>query len=581
MKRLEDLVRGVACTIHGNPKLEIKGLAFHSSQVGPGYLFVAVEGFHVSGARFIDDAMNRGAVAVATTELANVRRPWVTIVTTPSPRRFLAQVANRFYDFPARKLALVGVTGTNGKTTTTFLLREMARTLGQEPGLVGTIEHSDGRQSAPAANTTPESLDLVRMLARMVENRSPVCFCEVSSHALELDRVFDLDFRVAAFTNLSQDHLDFHKSLRSYQEAKMKLFSGLPPTATVVTNLDDALGRDILARTRARVLTYGMRPDLEPVPDIWGRVLDSGRDGLAVELSVMGQRAEARLRLIGRYNLSNLLCALGVGSALGWPLERMVVGAEALECVPGRLERVRAAGQQDSQVARQPESLTARVPDSRTAGQPGSMPASGGAPAVFVDFAHTPDALRRMLETVREFTAGRVIVVFGAGGDRDQAKRPLMGRAVADAADVAVVTSDNPRSEQPQAIIAEIVRGMNGSDAKKDEVRSEKQGVGVQDSVAGAHSRRCRVIVEPDRRKAIRQALAEAQPGDTVVIAGKGHETYQLVGAERLPFDDRQVAAELLSEKDQEPGTRGQGRGTRPLDPIPHTPNPDPLNPSS
>jgi len=558
MKRLEELVRGVVCTIHGNPKLETKGLAFHSAQVEPGYLFVAIDGYRVSGAKFIDDAMNRGAVAVATTELANVRRPWVTIVSTPSPRRFLAQVANRFYDFPARKLALVGVTGTNGKTTTTYLLRSMARQISGEPGFVGTIEYSDGLKTACAANTTPESLELVKMLAKMVENRVTTCLCEVSSHALELDRVYDLDFKVAAFTNLTQDHLDFHKSLRSYQEAKLKLFAGLPPNAVAVTNLDDAMGRDIPHRTKARVVTYGTRPDLEPVPDVWGEVAKSGPDGLSVKVSVMGAKADMNLKLVGRYNLSNLLCALASGSALGWPLDKMIAGAEALENVPGRLERVRkrprGQGAEGSSVSTL-EPLNPRTLEP--------------SPSVFVDFAHTPDALRRMLETVREFTTGKVIVVFGAGGDRDQAKRPLMGKAVAEAADVAVVTSDNPRNEQPQAIIAEIVKGMNGNGGPKPEPVIQNPKPKVQN--------RATVIVEPDRRAAIRRALAEAQPGDTVVIAGKGHETCQIVGAERRPFDDRQVAAELIAERTSPPAAPAVPRHQ---DSKGRTSNPRTLEPS-
>ncbi len=474
------------CTIHGNPKVEIKGIAYHSGQVKPGYLFVAVEGFRVAGSQFIDEAMNRGAVAVATTDFSRVRRGWVTTVLTKTPRRFLAQVSNRFYDFPSRKLDLVGVTGTNGKTTTTFLVRAMARQSGIEPGFIGTIEYSDGVEYRKAGHTTPESLDLVELLARMADNKVPLCVAEVSSHALELDRVYDLDFKVAAFTNLTQDHLDFHKTMRAYQEAKMKLFEGLRPTSFVVTNQDDVMGREIAAKARARVIRYGTRPDLEPVPEIVGKVTVVRPDGLATEVSVQGKAVPVRLKLVGRYNLANLLAAFGIGTALGWSPEVMAAGAESLENVPGRLERIE----------------------------------TGRGFQVYVDYAHTPDALVRVLETVREFTSGRVICVFGCGGDRDQAKRPLMGRAVAGLADLAIVTSDNPRSEPAEVIIRDIVKGMN----------------------SGEH------IVEPDRREAIRQALAAARPGDSVIVAGKGHEEYQLVGEERRPFDDRKVTKELLAE---------------------------------
>ncbi|MFO7651917.1 MAG: UDP-N-acetylmuramoyl-L-alanyl-D-glutamate--2,6-diaminopimelate ligase [bacterium] len=487
MKRLNELVKGVPCAIEGNSTVEVKGIAYNSTQVQPGFLFVAVEGFAVDGRQYIDDAINRGATIIATSDPARVRKNWVTAVQTRTPRRFLAQVANRYYDFPARKLTLVGVTGTNGKTTTTYLLRAMAQQAGINPGLVGTIEYWDGTQKHKAGQTTPESLDLVRMLARMVEAKVPLCVAEVSSHSLELDRVFDLDFKVAVFTNLTQDHLDFHRTMENYRAAKMRLFTGLSPTAHAVTNLDDAMGRDIPHETKARVITYGTRPDLEDVPAVHGRVVAVQPDGLACEVTADGQARSVRLRLIGRHNLANLLAAYAAGRVLGWDHEDIIKGASALEAVPGRLQP---------------------VPNSRGFG-------------VFVDYAHTPDALKRVLATVREFTGGRVITVFGCGGDRDRAKRPLMGAVVAQLADLAIVTSDNPRSESPTAIIDEIVKGMNETGSR---------------------------LVEPDRREAIRRAFAEAKPRDTVLIAGKGHEDYQIVGRQRLWFDDAVVAAQLLEE---------------------------------
>jgi len=488
MKRIADLTKGVPCTVQGNSAAEIKGLAYHSAAVKPGYLFVAIEGFKVSGQEYIDEAVNRGAVAVATTDVNSVRKNWVGVIQTKSPRRFLAQTASRFYDFPARKLSLVGITGTNGKTTTAFLLRSMARQAGIEPGFVGTIEYWDGSDTLKPAQTTPESLDFVQLLARLVEKQVPLCIAEVSSHSLALDRVFDLDFKVGTFTNLTQDHLDFHRTIDAYREAKMRLFAGLVPTAAAVVNLDDATGRDIPHQTRARVVSYGTRPDLEPVPNVWGRVNGVRLEGLDCEVNLDGRAWPVRLKLAGRYNLSNLLAAFATGKVLGWTPEQMAAGAESLAAIPGRLEPV-------------------------DAGQP--FP-------VFVDFAHTPDALRRVLSTVKESTTGRVIVVFGCGGDRDRGKRPLMGEASVQLADVSVVTSDNPRGESPQAIIDEIVRGMGT--AKR--------------------------IVEPDRREAIRLALADAKPGDAVVVAGKGHEDYQIVGTERRHFDDRETVRELLEKKE-------------------------------
>ena len=482
MKQLRDLVKGIPCEIQGNPSLEIKGVAYHSAQVQSGYLFVAIEGYRVSGATYIDEAINRGAAAVATTDLRRVTKSWVTGVATRTPRRLLAQVANRFYEFPARQLDLVGVTGTNGKTSTVYLLREMARAMGIEPGFLSTIECWDGEKVYPAAQTTPESLDFVQILARLVKAQVGLCLSEVSSHALELDRVFDLDFKAAAFTNLTQDHLDFHGTMKQYRDAKMKLFLSMAPSGWAVINNDDPASTEMIERTRAQVLTYGMRGEA----DILGSVVEVTADGLGVELVHRGETRRLRLKLVGRHNLYNVMAAYGTGIAMGWPDEALVAGAERLAGVPGRLERV---------------------------------PADSGF-SVFVDYAHTPDALRRVLSTVREFTTGRIIAVFGCGGDRDRDKRPKMGAVVAELADVAVVTSDNPRSESPEAIIQDILKGMN------------------------SHER----TVEPDRRAAIRTALAAARPGDTVVIAGKGHEDYQLIGGKRLDFDDRVVAAELLRE---------------------------------
>jgi UDP-N-acetylmuramoyl-L-alanyl-D-glutamate--2,6-diaminopimelate ligase len=486
VKRIADLTKGVPCTVQGNSALEVKGIAYHSAAVKPGYLFVAIEGFKVSGQQYIDEAVNRGAIAVATTDVNSVHKNWVTVVQTKSPRRFLAQVANRFYDFPARKLSLVGITGTNGKTTTAFLVRSMARQAGIEPGFVGTIEYYDGGDTIKAGQTTPESLEFVQLLARLAEKQVSLCIAEVSSHSLALDRVFDLDFKVGTFTNLTQDHLDFHRTIDSYREAKMRLFTALIPSASAVTNFDDAMGRDIPHQTKARVISYGTRPDLDPAPAICGKVTGVRPDGLDCEVSVDARTWPVRLKLVGRHNLSNLLAAIGTGKALGWTPELMAAGAEALAAVPGRLEPVDV----------------------------------GQTYSVYVDFAHTPDALRRVLSTVREFTTGRVIVVFGCGGDRDRGKRPLMGEAATQLADVAIVTSDNPRGESPQAIIDEILRGI-GSAAR---------------------------TVEPDRKEAIRRALAEAKPGDAVVVAGKGHEDYQIVGTERRHFDDREIVRELLTE---------------------------------
>ncbi len=491
VKRLSELTLGVPCEVRGNPQIEIKGIAYHSSEVQPGFLFVAIEGFKVSGRSYIEEAINRGATAIATTDIREVKKSWVTAIQTRTPRRFLAQVANRFYDFPSRKLKLIGVTGTNGKTTTCFMLRSVCRQLGFEPGFVGTIEYWDGKERRQAAQTTPESLDFVRMLARMVDNGVPVCITEVSSHSLELDRVFDIDFSVAVFTNISQDHLDFHKTMDNYIKAKLKLFQMLAPASYAVTNFDDRVGRDIPHFTRANVISYGTMADIEPYPDISGEVVRVSPDGLECNVKVGMRLLPVRLQLVGRHNLYNLLAVFGVGKAMGWPLETVVTGVESLDKVPGRLQRI----------------------------------SNDRGLSVFVDYAHTPDALQKVLATAREFTRGRLLVVFGCGGDRDRGKRPLMGQVAVNFADGVVITSDNPRSEDPQQIIAEILQGID----------------------EGALS--AKVSVEPERRKAIGLALEMAKPGDTVIIAGKGHEDYQIIGTERFHFDDREVAAEFLRQR--------------------------------
>jgi len=517
VKRLTDLITGIPCEVRGKADVNIKGIAYHSAQVKPGWLFVAIDGLRVSGRVFIEDAINRGAVAVATSDTREVKKGWVTAIQTQMPRRFLAQVANRFYEFPARKLTLIGVTGTNGKTTTCYMIRSVCRQLGFEPGFIGTIEYWDGEAKRPAVATTPESLDLVQMLARMVDCSVPVCISEVSSHALELDRVFDIDFKVAVFTNLTQDHLDFHRTMDNYRRAKMKLFESLTPTAWSVVNFDDPVGMAIPNFCKARTVAFGTKEGIELIlpadRNVIGyikgevvRLTAAGTDCLVHLRQGLKDKIEltktipVKLQLPGRHNLTNLLATFGVAWALGWDTAAVVAGVESLSVVPGRLERI----------------------DTGRAGF-----------NVFIDYAHTPDALKWVLATVRESTPGRVLVVFGCGGDRDRTKRPLMGKIAAQNADVVVVTSDNPRSEEPMAIIEEILKGID------QEIRQD--------------SSRC--VVQVDREEAIRQALNLTHPGDTVLIAGKGHEDYQIIGSEKRHFDDREMAKKILME------ITGKGKG--------------------
>jgi UDP-N-acetylmuramoyl-L-alanyl-D-glutamate--2,6-diaminopimelate ligase len=409
----------------------------------------------------------------------------VAFVGVPDVPVARALVADAFYGHPSRRMDMVGVTGTNGKTTTTWMLRAMLAMDGRSTGLVGTLGAWIGARHEPLAHTTPDALQLQRLLARMVDENLSTCVMEVSSHALVQRRVHGIAFDVGVFTNVTPDHLDYHGTMEAYAAAKGRLFEELPEDSTAVLNASDPASRVYRLSTAARVLSYGI-----DVPcDVRAVVqrLDADGTRLGVSAPDFGLSLDVSTRLVGRHNVQNALAATASALALGLPPAAIATGLESLPAVPGRLEPV-LCGQ-----------------DFR----------------VIVDYAHTPDALEKVLELLRPLTAGRLSVVFGCGGDRDRSKRPLMGRAVAAAADRLYVTSDNPRSEDPEAILDEIVAGI-------------------------PPARRADIVRLADRRAAIQRACAEAQGGDIVLIAGKGHETTQTIGAEVLPFDDRAVAKEVL-----------------------------------
>lgn len=450
-----------------------------SRRVQPGQLYVALRGTRVDGHRFLYEAVQRGASAVL------VSRPQAQLdcpqCVIPDTRSAWSRLCHALMGDPAEKVSLVGVTGTNGKTTTTLLVREiLARAFGR-CGLIGTLEYHDGRQGTPAHLTTPEPQVLAHWLHRMQQAGTRHAAMEVSSHALCQQRLDGLELNVAVITNITGDHLDYHGTYEAYKQSKQRIFDYLSAGGAALVNLDDPHAAELCTGHRraaaGKVITFGV----EVQANVSARLLESSAAGQRFELSIGGKSAEVAVRLIGLHNVSNCLAAAAAAHHYGVPLEQIVAGLEALPTVPGRLEPVDC----------------------------------GGRYRVFVDYAHTDDALRRVLLSLRPLVAGRLICVFGAGGNRDAQKRPRMARAVEAGADVAVVTSDNPRQEDPQAIIADIVQGFTVAEA--------------------AH-------VEPDRRKAIRWALDNAGPGDAVLIAGKGHEAYQLVGDERLEFDDRQVA---------------------------------------
>ena len=484
--KLNDLLRGLdGLEIGLEAGSEVTSLAYDSRQVERGSLFFAIQGEKADGHTFVPQALDRGAVAVVSERLPpkELASRWVRV---PRIRRALSTAGRRFYDQPDLHLKLVGITGTNGKTTTAFLVDSVLRAAGIRTGLFGTIEYRVGGRTLPALNTTPESLDLWSYLAQTVEAGGDSAVMEVSSHALAQERVWGFPYYVAVFTNLTRDHLDYHKDFEHYFEAKRRLFEGLgtPPPASAVINIDDPWGRKLLDLRGSRQLTYGMNSSAQ----VKVKRLDSRHDGLEGTIVTPAGRLELASSLVGRANLANILAAIAASVAYGVPLELIEEGVRNLKAVPGRFERID----------------------------------EGQSFLVVVDYAHTDDALRNVLSTARELTRNRLIVVFGCGGERDRAKRPMMGEAAGSLSDLAVLTSDNPRSEDPLLIMNDALVGL------------QKAGKPYW--------------AEVDREKAIRKALEEAREGDVVVLAGKGHETYQVLKGGPIPFDDREVARRVLRE---------------------------------
>ena len=466
----------------------VTGIAYDSRRVEPGFLFVAIKGFKTDGHLYIKDAVSRGAAAVVLQHNLPVPRGTLKLLA-PDTRRLLPLLSARFFGDPARKMKMVGVTGTNGKTTTTNLIETIYRAHGVKTGLIGTIHNRIGDRVLAVEHTTPESTDLQILLAEMVTEGVGAVAMEVSSHALALHRVDQCEFDTAVFTNLTQDHLDFHGSMDDYLDAKLILFAQLGRNTfktgpkRAVVNVDDPVADRIIATCTAPVITYGInRP-----ADVSARDVRISTRGVTYTAVVNGTIISLNLKMTARFNVYNSLAALAAGFADGIPLATIKQALEAVPGVPGRFELV-DRGQNF---------------------------------AVVVDYAHTPDGLENVLSTAREVTEGKVIAVFGCGGDRDRTKRPLMGEIAARLSHLAVVTSDNPRSEEPLLIINDILPGVQ--------------------KVPGAS-----YVVIPDRHQAIDRAIRTAGPGDVVVIAGKGHEDYQIVGNTRLHFDDREEAAAVL-----------------------------------
>lgn len=471
----------------GNLDFEITGLSYDSRKVEKGHLFAALPGVHFHGAQFIPNAEKAGAVAVLSDRAPETR---LTSILVANPRLALAEMSNVFYDHPSNKLRLFGVTGTNGKTTSTFLMRSILEAASIRTGLLGTVQYASSAFSTPAQLTTPESVDLQSMLSQMWKDGSRACVMEASSHSLTLYRVAGCRYEAAIFTNLTQDHLDFHNTMEEYFQAKMMLFDNDTCESRIaIVNADDPYGARIIDARKKKdlsVATYGFDKNADYRVTSW----NSTARGSEIEIARDDHVLRMSTPLIAKYNAYNIAGVVAAMSACGIQENAIVRGIEEMKQVPGRLERV-------------------------DHGQPF---------LVLIDYAHTEDALRQLLATVRPYATNKLMVLFGCGGARDRGKRPLMGKAAAELADVVVLSSDNPRTEDPMQIIHEVQEGTRQTSNRN-------------------------VIVLPDREEAIFHAVKIAEAGDALVLAGKGHENYQIIGTEKQHFDEREILEAALKRK--------------------------------
>ncbi len=485
MMKIKDIIKScpdqiISCS-SSPEEMEITGMQYDSRKIEKGDLFFAISGYQSDGNKFAGQAVARGAgLIVSESNKISDDIPWIKVA---SCRRAMALMAAAFLGRPADRLDMIALTGTAGKTTTTYMLRSIMESAGKKTGLIGTINYWILDQKFPAPNTTPESLDLQNLLSRMVLAGVDTVIMEASSHGIELDRVAGINFSTAVFTNFSQDHLDFHGNMESYLRSKLKLFQSLWGGATAVINLDDPAAPRVREAIKAKSLNFG----IDNPADITADNIISAPQGSSFRLKTGDQAIGIKLAIAGRHNIYNALAASAAALSRGIALEDIKTGLEKISSVAGRFEPVNI-GQDFS---------------------------------VIVDYAHTPEELERLLSAVRELKPNRIITVFGCGGDRDRSKRPMMGRAVAQNSDMVVVTSDNPRTEDPDRIISDILPGLDGRE----------------------------YVLLPDRKTAIYKSIELAQKGDMVVIAGKGHEDYQILGTVKVHFDDREIAGEALKRR--------------------------------
>ena len=484
--KLSELLKNVkTIAIHGNTDVEVKGVNIDSRKIEDGHLFIAMKGTQVDGHKFIGKAVDSGAVAVLLEDMPENLDEKITYIQVASTEEEAGKVATMFYGEPSRKLKLIGATGTNGKTTIATLLYKLFRELGYKVGLLSTVCNYIDDKEVPASHTTPDPIELNRLLADMVEAGCEYTFMECSSHAIHQHRISGLEFAGGIFTNLTRDHLDYHKTFENYRNAKKMFFDGLSKNAFVITNADDKNGMVMVQNTKATVKTYSIKR----MADFRAKILECHFEGMYLEID----GKEVGVQFIGKFNVSNLLAVYGTAVMLGKKPEDILVALSTLKSVNGRLEPIQS-----------PEGFTA-----------------------VVDYAHTPDALENVLGAIHDVLdnkGGHVITVCGAGGHRDKGKRPLMAQEAVKQSDKVILTSDNPRDEEPQAIIDDMLAGLDATQRKK-------------------------VLTIVDRKEAIRTAAMMAQKGDVILVAGKGHENYQEINGVKHHFDDHEVIREIFGIK--------------------------------
>lgn len=479
--KLSNILRGIQYeVICGDSEVEVNEIQYDSRKLKENDLFVCIEGYNTDGHKYISNACKSKVSAIICTKVPE-SLPECTLIKVSESRKVLALISANYYGHPEKKLKLIGITGTNGKTTSTYMMKKILESTGEKVGLIGTIANYIGNEKIDSSRTTPESLELFQLFNKMLEKGVKYCVMEVSSHSLYLNRVYGIEFNEGVFTNLTQDHLDFHKTFENYYNAKLILFKN---SKTSVINMDDKYGKKVYSDLENNKITYGINENV----DLKAENIKLHSRGIEFDMKYLEKSVHINLNIPGRYNIYNALGSAAACMLEGLTMEQIKIGIEALKAVPGRCEAFEADRKLDFDI--------------------------------IIDYAHTPDSLMNILKTTREFTKNKLIVVFGCGGDRDSLKRPIMGDIGTSMSDIAIITSDNPRSEEPMKIIEDIINGV-----KKDNY-----------------------IKIEDRKEAIKKAITIAEKGDVIVIAGKGHEDYQVLKEGKIHFDEREVVAEILKE---------------------------------